>query len=60
MEWLLDGNILERSDAIVVGIMLREIGRNVDWDMFGWCPWLSWTYANCRWVRCWGPEYQWT
>eukprot|EP00928_Gymnodinium_smaydae_P047485 TRINITY_DN31700_c0_g1_i1.p1 TRINITY_DN31700_c0_g1~~TRINITY_DN31700_c0_g1_i1.p1 ORF type:complete len:802 (-),score=44.91 TRINITY_DN31700_c0_g1_i1:64-2469(-) len=59
MEWLLDGSTIERSDAIIVGLMIRVIGHNTDFEKFGWCPWLSWKRSHSGWIRC-KPEYEWT
>eukprot|EP00929_Paragymnodinium_shiwhaense_P061420 TRINITY_DN30679_c0_g2_i1.p1 TRINITY_DN30679_c0_g2~~TRINITY_DN30679_c0_g2_i1.p1 ORF type:complete len:816 (-),score=84.49 TRINITY_DN30679_c0_g2_i1:113-2560(-) len=46
MEWLLDGNSLARSDAVVVGVMLREIGQNADPLICPNCPRLERTFEG--------------
>eukprot|EP00929_Paragymnodinium_shiwhaense_P098536 TRINITY_DN60003_c0_g1_i1.p1 TRINITY_DN60003_c0_g1~~TRINITY_DN60003_c0_g1_i1.p1 ORF type:complete len:630 (+),score=52.08 TRINITY_DN60003_c0_g1_i1:58-1947(+) len=51
-EWLLDRDTFKNCDAVITGVMLRELGRNADQKSFGDCPTLA--------QHPQGPEYAWT
>lgn len=52
LEWLLEGSTKKRCDAVIVGLMLREVGAEACAETFGRCPSLA---GNSQ-----PPEYEWT
>lgn len=55
IEWLVQGSTMRRSDVVIVGIMLREIGARANRKVFGYCPHLCPSDSESD-----GPEYTWS
>jgi hypothetical protein len=52
LEWLLEGDTYQRNDAVIVAVMIREIGACANSETCGYCPLLD--------LGTLPPEFAWT